>query len=213
MRHELDQYDSPHWFLTHLPNYLSISGTVGEPCAGTGNLSNLLLHYPGVTKVWTNDIHPKMNTDFCLDAKNRLHWERMPSADWIITNPPFVDGYSILRKAIHHAKIGVVFFLRLSFIEPTEERGDWLFANPRYLDLIYPRFKFRKGKKGTWQTDSTPIAAFVWRKDTKETRGSITVPKHHIIGFHDNPKNAPDFEKQIYYLKLSAETHNNRLVT
>ncbi|MFM6254549.1 MAG: hypothetical protein ACKPEQ_36330, partial [Dolichospermum sp.] len=68
--------------------------------------------------------------------------------------------------------------------EPTLERGQWLFENQCYLHLIYPRFKFRKGKDGkSWQTDSMPMMAAVWRKDTSETRGSITIPQSHIFEF------------------------------
>ncbi|MFM6725528.1 MAG: hypothetical protein ACKPJF_13965, partial [Dolichospermum sp.] len=128
-------------------------------------------------------------------------WDKFPETDWIITNPPFNAALPILQNSLNHARLGVVFFLRLSFIEPTLERGQWLFENPRYLDLIYPRFKFRKGKDGkSWQTDSMPMMATVWHKDTSETRGSITVPQSHIFGFHDNPENAPSFEQQLKIL-------------
>jgi len=31
--------------------------------------------------------------------------------------------------------------------------------------------------------------------------GSLTIPQSHILGFHDNPENAPSFEQQIEILK------------
>lgn len=201
-RYEFDRYDSPHWFLTHLPNHLDLSGTVGEPCKGSGNLSDLLPYYPGVSKVWTNDIDPAVAADFNLDAVDGRSWDKLPPADWIVTNPPFNCPMPILKNAYKHARFGVVFFLRLSFIEPTKERAFWLLNHPRYLDLVYPRFKFRKDKKGrNWQTDSLPIAAFIWLKNSPRIIGSKTIPVELIQGFHDNPTNAPDFDTQIKILQ------------
>ncbi|MFM6723626.1 MAG: hypothetical protein ACKPJF_04080 [Dolichospermum sp.] len=200
-RHDFDRYDSPHWFVTHLPNYVRLEVIVGEPCKGGGNISNLLPYFDQVSHCWTNDLDPNVDADFNFDAADPKSWDKFPETDWIITNPPFNAALPILQNSLNHARLGVVFFLRLSFVEPTLERGQWLFENPRYLDLIYPRFKFRKGKDGkSWQTDSMPMMAAVWCKDTSETRGSITIPQSHILGFHDNPENAPSFEQQLKIL-------------
>ncbi|MFO0056119.1 MAG: hypothetical protein ACK53Q_24710 [Dolichospermum sp.] len=38
-RYDFDRYDSPHWFTTHLPNYIKLKGIVGEPCKGSGNFA------------------------------------------------------------------------------------------------------------------------------------------------------------------------------
>lgn len=201
-RHEFDRYDSPHWFVTHLPKHLNLTGRVGEPCKGGGNISSLLPYFGKVSSVWTNDIDSRVEADFNLDAADDRAWEHFPPSDWIVTNPPFNCALPILQNAYNHAKVGVVFFLRLTFIEPTEQRAWWLFEHPRYLDLIYPRFKFRKDKEGKdWQTDSVPIAAFVWRKDTNKILGSRTIPVSLIWGFHDTPLNAPSLESQIEYLR------------
>lgn len=201
-RHDFDRYDSPHWFVTHLPNYVKLEGIVGEPCKGSGNISKLLGYIKHVNHVWTNDIDPSVVSDYHLDAANPKSWERLPYTDWIITNPPFNAALPILKNSLNHARLGVVFFLRLSFVEPTEERGQWLFENPRNLDLIYPRFKFRKDKNGKqWQTDSVPMMAMVWYKYPMPRLGSLTIPQSHILGFHDNPENAPSFERQVEILQ------------
>lgn len=205
-RHEFDRYDSPHWFLTHLPKHLTIAGTVLEPCVGGGNLSQLLPHFKGVTRVWTNDLDPKVTADFNLDATDPNSWKYLPPVDWVITNPPFNSAFPILQNALIRARIGVVFFLRLTFLEPTKERGQWLYDHPRYLDLIYPRFKFRRGKDGRdWQTDSVPIAAFIWRKDTTHCLGSRTIPAELIEGWHDCPANTPTLKEQTKFLCQSQQ--------
>jgi hypothetical protein len=41
----------------------------------------------------------------------------------------------------------------------------------------------------------------IWHKDTSETRGSITIPQSHILGFHNNPENAPSFDRQVEILQ------------
>lgn len=201
-RHPLDRYDSPHWFLSHLIRYLEISGVVGEPCKGSGNLSDLFPYIRNVQSHWTNDIDTLVNSDFHLDAADPNTWQQFPEADWIITNPPFNVAFPILTNAYKHSRIGVAFFLRLSFQEPTEERATWLYDHPRYIDLVYPRFKFRKGKSSrSWQTDSVPIIAMVWRKDTDRQLSPVSIPQSHILGFHDNPLNAPSFQQQIQILR------------
>lgn len=203
-RHDLDRYDSPHWFTTYLPNHIKLEGAIGEPCKGSGNISNLLPLFKHARSVWTNDLDPLVKSHFNLDATEPESWENLPAADWIITNPPFNAAFPILKNSLNHARVGVIFFVRLSFIEPTEERGEWLFNNPRTLDLIYPRFKFRKDKHNkAWQTDSVPIMAMIWNKKSLQRLGSLTIPQSRILGFHDNPTNAPSFENQIKYLKGS----------
>jgi hypothetical protein len=41
----------------------------------------------------------------------------------------------------------------------------------------------------------------IWRKDSDERLGSITIPQSHILGFHDNPENAPSFDRQVEVLR------------
>ena len=201
-RHDFDRYDSPHWFITHLLNYIKLEGIVGEPCKGSGNISKLLGFIKHVNHVWTNDIDPSVVSDYHLDAADPKSWEQLPYTDWIVTNPPFNAALPILKNSLNHARLGVVFFLRLSFVEPTEERGQWLFENPRNLDLIYPRFKFRKDKTGKdWASDSVPMMAMIWYKYPMPRLGSLTIPQSHILGFHNNPENAPSFDRQVEILQ------------
>jgi hypothetical protein len=77
-RHDFDRYDSPHWFITHLPNYIKLEseGIVGEPCKGSGNISNLLPYFDRVVHHWTNDLDPSVNADFNLDAADPKSWEK-----------------------------------------------------------------------------------------------------------------------------------------
>lgn len=109
MRNPLDHYDSPGWFVTHLPNYITLDGVVGEPCSGAGNLSSILPHFKNVQSVWTNDINRNLKADSHFDATNPRSWLEFPETDWVVTNPPFNQAFQILRNAFFFAKKGVVF--------------------------------------------------------------------------------------------------------
>ena len=210
MRHELDRYDSPAWFLTHTLNYLNLQGVVGEPCKGSGNLSNLFPLIQGIDNYWTNDIDLGVDAHHNLDAAKPENWEQFPKTDWVVTNPPFNQAFPILKNAHDNAKIGVLFFLRLSFLEPTQDRGFWLYRHPPSLILILPRFKFKKGKMGNWQTDSLPIAAMAWVKGVSDSK-VVTVPSFVIDGFHDNPTNTPTFS-EVSKIIRKIESNNREQI-
>jgi len=208
-RHRFDRYDSPAWFLSHLAGYIGFSGILADPCVGGGNLSRF---FPCLSSNfhWTNDIDESADADYHLDATNPNSWFiDFPPVDWVITNPPFNEAYPILANAWSAAKIGVVFFVRLTFLEPTNDRAEFLFTKPPYLVNIYPRFKFRKSSKNNrWQADTATICAVVWRKDVKRGLGVRTIPKTDILGFHDNPENAPSLINQVEHFKIMQHRRN-----
>jgi hypothetical protein len=80
--------------------------------------------------------------------------------DWVVTNPPFNAAMAILRLAFHHATCGVVMLLRLSFMEPTKERGEWLSQHPPTRQIILPRWSYKQNRS----TDSVTTAWFGWIK-------------------------------------------------
>ena len=205
MRNPLDRYDSPAWFVTHLPNYLTLDGVIGEPCCGAGNLSNILPHFKNVTSVWTNDIDYKVKADFHFDAASSRSWLHFPETDWVVTNPPFNQAFDILKNAHFFAKKGVVFFLRHSFSEPTNQRGSWLYNNPCWAILVYPRFKFVQNDKGTWDSDSTPIDALIWLREKQPKLGLLTIPSRKIVGFYNDPTKDPGLHQHFINLQIEEE--------
>jgi hypothetical protein len=202
MRNPLDRYDSPGWFVTHLPNYLTLDGVVGEPCSGAGNLSSILPHFKNVQSVWTNDIDTNVVANSHLDATNPKSWLEFPETDWVVTNPPFNQAFEILKNAHFFAKKGVVFFVRHSFTEGTEERGKWLSNNRCWGDLVYPRFKFVQKENGNWQTDSAPIDAIIWLREKQPKLGLITVLKDDIVGFYSDPTKEPSLDQHLINLQI-----------
>lgn len=146
-------------------------GTVYEPTAGTGAISNVLKNEFDLT-VTTNDIDVSMPTDRHFDATHPEAWLGARH-DWVITNPPYNVAFEVLIRAYEHANIGVAMLLRLSFAEPTLKREKWLVDHQGLLShlLIFgsPRPNYRKGEINPengkrYGGDSVTTAWFVWLK-------------------------------------------------
>ena len=173
-RRKNDSYMSADW-MTHFlleRTPVQITGTALEPCCGDGAISNALKHYG--FDVTTCDINPACSPDICADYLEADF--SFPGQDWIITNPPFSLAYPMLLKALSEVTVGVAFLLRLSFVEPTEERGDWLEANPPTGRITLPRYSFT----GNGKTDSVTAEWMVWFKDKAIPQFNSVVSKNSL---------------------------------
>jgi hypothetical protein len=151
-------------------------------------MADVLRTHEGVTAVYTNDIDERFDTNWHEDATDPLSpmWDIHP--DWVITNPPFTLAPDILPNALASCKVGVAFLLRLSYMEPAGDRGDWLQAHADQQIMqaaLNPRPNFRAGeinpKNGKpYGTDNVTVAWFVWRKNWSWDRWGITLPFQFI---------------------------------
>ncbi|MBX9258079.1 hypothetical protein H1Q63_29855 [Desmonostoc muscorum CCALA 125] len=210
-RHPLNFYESPSWFTTELLRHVSLSGVIGEPCVGHGAIASLLNVWPHTEYIWTNDIDPNKQAHFHYDATLSESWDSLPECDWICTNPPYSEFASpIIKNAYQKARIGVAAFLLTSFLEPCDDRADFLQQHPPSLVLILPRFCFRKDKKGKrWATDNITISCFVWDKRTTQQR-IITRPANRIAGFYKTPDKAISPQSA---LSIVSEIANSEIST
>ncbi|MDZ8190041.1 MAG: hypothetical protein RMX96_35050 [Nostoc sp. ChiSLP02] len=212
-RHPLNFYESPSWFTTELLRHIPLSGVIGEPCVGmgafvsdvAGGIASLLDVWPHTEHIWTNDIDPNKQAHFHYDATLAESWAKFPDCDWICTNPPYAEFTApIIKNAYHKARLGVAAFLLTSFLEPCDDRADFLMQYPPSLVLVLPRFCFRKDKRGTrWATDNITISCFVWDKRAT-TQRIIVRPKSQIVGFYKNPEQAISQEKAESIVKAIA---------
>lgn len=160
MRSRKDFYETPIWQAQALRKRVTISGTVIECCSGDGSLTSQFKD----CHVVTNDIDREREATFYLDATLPSSWATFGvQHDWVCTNPPFNCAMDILKLAHSHANVGVALLLRLSFMEPTKERSDWLSLNPPQQQIILPRWKYDPNSKGT---DSVTTAWFVWYRQS-----------------------------------------------
>ena len=97
--------------------------------------------------VLTNDINGRLTADTHLDVLTSEFLQQYGPGDrqpqWIVTSPPYKHAFAILRQALVVARVGVIFKLRLSFLERTKTRGTWLQKPPPALTLLLPRAVYR----------------------------------------------------------------------
>jgi hypothetical protein len=180
VRREHDAYYTPDGATRELVRRRPDIGRPGEiviePCCGARAIANVFAERGA--HVVTNDLVPSIEADVHGDAGDRAHWKtiedyvdglataiRRPVGstfpiDWVITNPPFLTAFDILRRSYERAGKGVAMFLRLSFLEPTEDRGPWLAITPPDELIVLPRISFT----GDGATDSVTCAWMLWYK-------------------------------------------------
>lgn len=173
-RRARDAYYTPGWMVRSLIRHSPIA-LVGlphepvpdlrifEPCAGDGAIATEL-RSAGYRHIWTNDIDADQNTDQHFDAAET--WPvNLPPPAWTISNPPWAmpkNGrplpVQILKEAIRCSERAVTLLLRITFLEPTANRGDWLRDNPPDQVIILPRYSFT----GDGKSDSATAAWMTW---------------------------------------------------
>lgn len=166
-RRDQDFYPTPIWMTRALLNRVMVGGWAGrmvEPCVGDGAISKLLDPLVGNGgPVLTNDIVPRgdMVPEFLLDARKPETWaafQRTGKLAVVVTNPPFDVAFDIVQQAVECADVVVCMLLRLSWLEPTDERGEWLAAHSPRTVIVLPRHDFR----GNGSTDSVTSGWVIW---------------------------------------------------
>jgi hypothetical protein len=166
-----DFYQTPRWQVDALREHQFIAGTVLEPCAGDGSIAKVFRE--NQQEVWANDIDHQWLANSYHDATKEEAWKLCPvQTEWVITNPPFNGAFSILKHAYNH--IGrVALLLRLSFLEPTKERGQWLADHPPDKLIILPRWSYTQNGK----SDSVTTAWMVWDRFNRLAQPVVIYPK------------------------------------
>lgn len=163
MRRPFDAYFTPSSAVETLLKHVSIEGRVLECCSGDGAIARPLKSHG--CQVDTNDFNFEMPAALCFDATDPCEW-RFVTHDWVVSNPPFKGASQIVPLAFNAAKIGVAMLLRLSFLEPCEDRADFLSQHPPTQLIVLPRISFT----GDGKTDSVTCAWMVWNKHQAGTR-------------------------------------------
>lgn len=167
MRRKNDFYPTPsratEILLEEVPQLLYPSWVL-EPCAGDGDISKVITTFD--THVVTADIDPDRNPDYVRDARILDPYTLKPIMKdrrcSVITNPPFIVAFPIIKNFVERC-LPSAFLLRLSFLEPTETRGDWLEENPPDKMIVLPRISFT----GDGKTDSVTCAWMCWNVEAE----------------------------------------------
>ncbi len=130
--------------------------SIFEPCVGDGAilrpLTRMYENGDETLNFITNDLIVNKGI-YSRDMTEEESWQSIKefegNIDLTITNPPFSDAFEILQLAYNYSQVGVIMLLRLSFLEPTSKRKEWLEQHPPNFLRVYgsPRPRFRE--KGT----------------------------------------------------------------
>ncbi|RUR74894.1 hypothetical protein PCC6912_50720 [Chlorogloeopsis fritschii PCC 6912] len=189
-RNNNDFYPTPAQLTHKLLEVVDIDPgvTILEPCAGEGDILNVLQYYN--VGVVASDIswqpHPGQTT---TDATERLfwhYWKNRLRFEWVITNPPFNEASAILPLAYKHASVGVCFLLRLSYLEPTKARGDWFLEHMDNMSNLIIFGQPRPSFTGDRRVDSVTTAWMVWRKDWSWKAKGCHCPFEFVFNWRDS---------------------------
>lgn len=164
VRRDDDFYETPRWMVEALLRRITIPATsrLFEPAAGKGAIVRPLRERG--YEVITNDLRRRepfaLDLD-CGDAGRPLVWDivrqRFGHIDVSISNLPFDEAFPIVQLAAAYSRLGMAKLLRISFVEPTKERGPWLAKFPPARQIVLPRYSFRG--EGS---DMATCCWFVW---------------------------------------------------
>lgn len=155
----LDFYETPAWQTWVLMRHVDIAGRCYEPCVGDGAIPLAMsMREPGKRFWITNDIDTRWRADSHHDAREEAAWYAA-SPDWVVSNFPFNVATDIVKRAHSAAHVGVAVLLRLSWLEPTADRRDFLAEHPPDLLIVLPRVRYNPNSKST---DSVTTAWMVW---------------------------------------------------
>jgi hypothetical protein len=164
-RRKHDFYETAPWQVDALvENLPELSGRIFCPCVGDGSLlDHLSALLPDATFV-TNDLDTAHAADYHFDATCSHGWGHLfehDPLDWVVENFPFKVEHQILPHALAFARKGVVAMARISFVEPTKGRGEWLAAHPHDKRIVLERYSFTRNGK----SDMATTEWLVWAEE------------------------------------------------
>jgi hypothetical protein len=130
-----------------------------ECCSGDGGMAEVLNQHGTVKEVIKNDIDENLSSDHHLDARFPAVYSKVKPT-WVVSNPPYNSAMEIIKEAYERSEQGCAFLLRLSFLEPTNDRGQWLKDHPPTSVIVLPRTSFTGDRK----TDSVTVLWGIWDK-------------------------------------------------
>ena len=145
---------------------VDLDGTILEPAAGGGHISEVLKEEYGNHMVWSTDI---VDRGYPLDAVKDFLNDDFRVYDNVITNPPFKYAQEFIEKGLQVAKQKVIMFAKIQLLEGQKRQS--LFKNnpPSYIYVHSSRVNpYRNGspvdEDGKPWSSTMCFAWFVWDK-------------------------------------------------
>lgn len=144
-------------------------GTVWEPCAGLGHMSDTLRGYSADVIATDKNIYPladgRTTHAFDVAPLDFLKGDRPRSVDWIITNPPFMQSQAMVERALQLARGGVAVALRMQWLETLSRWELFRRCPPSLFAAFVERVAMSEGGWDPKDKKATGYAWFIWAKD------------------------------------------------
>ena len=160
----LDHFPTPPWATRALCDWLEeyygslIHLTALEPACAEGHMSRTLAEY--FHSVRSTDI-----ADYGFGEIQDFLWPNDLSADWIVTNPPFILARDFALTALEKASRGVALIVRSAFVEGQARYAELFGVHPPSDILQFvERVAMVKGRLDREASSATAYCWIVWRK-------------------------------------------------
>lgn len=186
VRSPQDYYVTPPWvvrkfmdkFLELEPGLNLKTAKILDPCAGGDEVNPMtyptVLREYGANRILTLDIR-----DDSRAAGRGMDFLEQPQLsyplfDFVVSNPPFKDAVSFIKKGLEYVKDGgyLAYLMRINLYGSDTRRLFWQTEGmmPKYTLVHTPRPSFIKGG-----SDATEYAHFVWQKGYNQPYSKIMV--------------------------------------
>lgn len=167
VRHPDDFYATPTWCTRLILPHLPLSGTVLEPCAGTGAIVRELIAH-GVTRdrITAVERDPERASGVAAICADYLAWAPAERVDCVVTNPPYKLAMEFVQRSLEHASVSAM-LLRQGFLA-SQRRHAWLSKHVPDVYQLARRPSFTGGG-----TDAADYVWAVWPTSMVRTSGAF----------------------------------------
>lgn len=159
----LDFFPTPPWAtralcegLPSAPDQLATMNA-WEPACGAGHMARPLAEY--FARVHASDVHPYGFGE----VRDFLFAGDDPTADWIITNPPFRLADQFAEVAIQRARVGAALLVRTAFLEGVSRYKNLFRRHPPHSILQFTeRVPMHRGRLVQDGSTATAYCWIVW---------------------------------------------------
>jgi hypothetical protein len=163
---DLDYFPTPPWAARAGGELIKMldpaARTCWEPACGEGHMAHGLADY--FENVACSDIH-NYGRGWVQDfLEEPARFADGAGYDWIVTNPPFIDGEKFVRVAWDRAGRGVAMLLRLVFLEGGARWKLFYGDEPGspHLTVCAPFAERVPMVKGRWDPAASSATAYAW---------------------------------------------------
>jgi hypothetical protein len=157
----VDCYETPPEAVHALLKVEKLPHKIWEPCCGSGNIAGTLIGAGHA--VMASDLY---DYNYGSPGVDFLATEIRPSADAIVTNPPYRLGQVFVERALELKVPLVIMLLRLAFLE-SERRARILERSGLARIHVFRNrlpMMHRRGWDGPKASSAIPFAWFVWER-------------------------------------------------